>query len=113
MDFFTLPEAVPVRIETGSSKCQKSNPHNHTLTRKNPEQKILFFRGEILILVFEVGQFLENLQNFRILYRVSIGNGKPYVKSGKIVDFPKISQLQKLKSRFLHEKIIFFALDFS
>ena len=40
---------------------------------KNPEQKILFFRGEILILVFEVGLFLENLQNFRILYRVSLG----------------------------------------
>ena len=36
----------------------------------------------------------------------------PYVKSGKFVDFPKIVQLQKLKSRFLHEKIIFFALDF-
>ena len=67
-----------------------------------------------MILVFEVGQILENLQISRILHRVSIGisNGNPIQNPGNFVDFPKIAQLQKLKSRFLHEKIIFFALDF-
>ena len=29
---------------------------------ENPEQKILFFHEEILVLVFEVGDFLKNLE---------------------------------------------------
>ena len=80
---------------------------------KNPEQKILFFRGEILILVFEVGLFLENLQNFRILYRVSIGIPmETLYKIRKFCRFSKNSPTSKTKIKISPRKNNIFCSGF-
>ena len=63
--------------------------------------------------LFEVGQFLENLQISRILHRVSIGFPmETLCKIRKIYRFSKNCPTSKTKINISPRKIIFFALDF-
>ena len=102
-----IPGPIPPVVKIYDKNVRNRMYRFISCQEKNPGWKILFFRGEILIWKSKL-----------TLYRSCRSGGYPpiwsthlpYLKICKITG--KSSKFTILKSRFLHEKIIFFIQDF-